>query len=82
MLFLFLFLFKIYSSRRTNKIDDVFSNKRCANWFKEYSTLDDPETLGPDAMERFCKDIGVDPEDVVMLGMLNHCIIELYSANL
>lgn len=57
-----------FSSRRINKIDDVFNNKRCTNWFKEYTTPDDPETLGPEGMERFCVDIGVDPEDVVMLG--------------
>lgn len=65
----FIHLFSIgFSSRRTNKIDDVFSSKRCTNWFKEYTTTDEPETLGPEGMERFCKDIGVDPEDVVMLG--------------
>lgn len=54
------------SSRRSSKIDDTFNAKRCINWFKTYIT-DDPDALGPEGMERFCKDIAVDPEDVVML---------------
>lgn len=56
------------SSRRTNKVEDGFSNKRCLSWFKQYTTADEPDVLGPDAMEQFCKDICVEPEDVVMLG--------------
>lgn len=36
-------------------------------WFREYTTPDDPDTLGPDGMEKFCEDIGVEPENVVML---------------
>lgn len=55
------------SSRRSNKADDGFSSKRCINWFKQY-TAEDPDVLGPEGMERFCKDIGVEPENVVMLG--------------
>lgn len=57
-----------YSSRRTNKLEDGFSIKRCLTWFKQYTTTGDPEVLGPDAMEQFCKDIGVEPENVAMLG--------------
>lgn len=56
------------SSRRTNKIEDGFSNKRCLSWFKQYTTIQEPDVLGPDAMEQFCKDICVEPENVVMLG--------------
>lgn len=63
-------LFEMFSSRRTNKVDDGFSSKRCLSWFKQYTTADEPDVLGPDAMEQFCKDIGVEPEDVVMLGEL------------
>lgn len=55
------------SARRSNKFDDGFNSKRCLNWFKEYTTTDDPETLGPEGMERFCRDLGVDPENIVML---------------
>lgn len=54
------------NSRRANKFDEAFNTKRCISWFKTYTT-DDPDVLGPEGMERFCKDIGVDPEDVVML---------------
>lgn len=95
------------SSRRNNRTDDAFSNKRCINWFKEYTTSDDPEVLGmlhilwfrlhfafamldvcqwffielcafpgPEGMERFCKDLEVAPENIVMLGEL---ISELFS---
>lgn len=76
------------SSRRCSKIEDGFSGKRCITWFREYTTSDDPDTLGklfhlfllvdlsnldidectgPDGMEKFCEDIGVEPENVVML---------------
>ncbi|XP_055696792.1 DCN1-like protein 5 isoform X1 [Phlebotomus papatasi] len=55
------------SSRRNSKADDGFSSKRCILWFKRYTTMDDPDTLGPDGMERFCQEIGVEPENVVML---------------
>lgn len=60
-----------FSSRRTNKVEDGFSNKRCLTWFKQYTTANEPDVLGPDAMEQFCKDIGVDPENVVMLGKIH-----------
>lgn len=66
-----MFLFFCFNSRRTNKVEDGFSSKRCLTWFKQYTTTDEPDVLGPDAMEQFCKDIGVEPENVVMLGMEN-----------
>ena len=44
-----------------------FSQKRCISWFREYTTADEPDTLGPEGMEKFCEDIGVEPENVVML---------------
>lgn len=57
------------SSRRYSKSDDAlsFNQKRCLTWFREYTTPDDPDTLGPEGMEKFCEDIGVEPENVVML---------------
>ncbi|XP_032452167.1 DCN1-like protein 5 isoform X4 [Nasonia vitripennis] len=59
------------SSRRHTKAEDgtnsTFSQKRCISWFREYTTADDPDTLGPEGMEKFCEDIGVEPENVVML---------------
>lgn len=44
-----------------------FSQKRCITWFQEYTSADDPELIGPDGMEKFCEDIGVEPENIVML---------------
>lgn len=44
-----------------------FCHVRCLAWFAEYTTPDDPEQLGPESMERFCADIGVEPENVAML---------------
>lgn len=55
------------SSRRHIRSEDGFSQKRCMAWFQEYTTPDEPETLGPDGMEKFCEDIGVEPENIVML---------------
>ncbi|XP_011310289.1 DCN1-like protein 5 isoform X1 [Fopius arisanus] len=60
------------SARRCTKTEDVsstssFSQKRCIAWFREYTVPDDPDTLGPEGMEKFCEDIAVEPENVVML---------------
>ncbi|XP_034935224.1 DCN1-like protein 5 isoform X1 [Chelonus insularis] len=60
------------NARRCAKTEDVpsassFSQKRCIAWFREYTVPDDPDTLGPEGMEKFCEDIAVEPENVVML---------------
>ncbi|XP_018911359.1 DCN1-like protein 4 isoform X2 [Bemisia tabaci] len=56
------------SARRHSKAEDnAFSPKHCLTWFAEYTSADDPELLGPEGMEKFCEDIGVEPENVVML---------------
>ncbi|GBP50134.1 DCN1-like protein 4 [Eumeta japonica] len=56
------------SSRRHSKSEETsFSPKRCLGWFKEYTTVREPDILGPEGMEKFCQDLGVDPENVVML---------------
>ncbi|CAH0719808.1 unnamed protein product, partial [Brenthis ino] len=56
------------SSRRHSKSEDTsFSVKKCLAWFKEYTTVSEPDVLGPEGMEKFCEDLGVDPENVVML---------------
>lgn len=62
----------VCSARRYSKNEDVsnastFSQKRCIAWFREYTSPDDIDTLGPEGMEKFCEDIGVEPENVVML---------------
>ncbi|KAL5293292.1 DCUN1D5 family protein [Megaselia abdita] len=56
------------SARRYyNKSEESFSSKKCLTWFKVYTTTLEPDILGPEGMEKFCKDISVDPENVVML---------------
>ncbi|XP_013147008.1 PREDICTED: DCN1-like protein 4 isoform X2 [Papilio polytes] len=56
------------SSRRHSKVEDSsFSVKKCLAWFKEYTTVTEPDVLGPEGMEKFCEDLGVEPENVVML---------------
>ncbi|XP_014232982.1 DCN1-like protein 5 isoform X2 [Trichogramma pretiosum] len=60
------------STRNSHKQEDsrpllnqAFSQRRCIAWFKEYA--EEAELLGPDGMVRFCEDIAVDPENIVML---------------
>ncbi|XP_044740169.1 DCN1-like protein 4 isoform X2 [Chrysoperla carnea] len=57
------------SSRRYSKSDEAssFNHKRCLTWFREYTIPDEPDMLGPEGMEKFCEDIAVEPENVVML---------------
>ncbi|XP_010793272.1 DCN1-like protein 4 isoform X3 [Gymnodraco acuticeps] len=48
--------------------EETFSSKRCLEWFYEYAgekCCDD--VVGPEGMEKLCEDIGVEPENVVML---------------
>ncbi|XP_029111774.1 DCN1-like protein 5 [Scleropages formosus] len=45
--------------------DDQFSSKKCLSWFYEYAGPD--EVVGPEGMEKFCEDIGVEPENIIML---------------
>lgn len=45
--------------------DVVFSSKKCAKWFHEYTGSSG--TIEPEGMEKFCEDIGVEPENIVML---------------
>ncbi|XP_059489408.1 DCN1-like protein 5 isoform X2 [Neocloeon triangulifer] len=52
---------------RNEPASEVFSHRVCLKWFQEYSQNDDPNILGPEGMEKFCKDINVKPEDIVML---------------
>lgn len=41
-----------------------FSAKRLEEVFNKYKEEDDDHTIGPTGMEKFCGDLGVDPEDV------------------
>ncbi|XP_070504522.1 DCN1-like protein 4 [Chironomus tepperi] len=51
---------------RHSQEESKFNTNRLIAWFKQYTT-DDPAQLGPEGMERFCQDIKVEPEDIVML---------------
>lgn len=46
----------------------AFSEKRCRAWFHEYTTPGEDQ-IGPEGMEKFCEDIGVEPQNVVMLAL-------------
>ncbi|CAI5773308.1 DCN1-like protein [Podarcis lilfordi] len=45
--------------------EEHFSSKKCLAWFYEYAG--DDEVVGPEGMEKFCEDIGVEPENIIML---------------
>ncbi|KAM9732678.1 DCN1-like protein 5 isoform 2-T2 [Menidia menidia] len=48
----------------------LFSSKKCLAWFHKYAGPD--KLVGPEAMERFCQDLGVEPENVIMLVVAWH----------
>ncbi|XP_028397845.1 DCN1-like protein 4 [Dendronephthya gigantea] len=55
-------------SETNNKKDDLskpFSVKKCKHWFEEYA--DEPDLIGPEGIQKLCKDLQLDPEDIVML---------------
>ncbi|KAG2456566.1 DCNL5 protein, partial [Polypterus senegalus] len=49
--------------------EDNFSSKRCLSWFYEYAGSD--EVVGPEGMEKFCEDIGVEPENQSKYKVMN-----------
>lgn len=49
--------------------DAAFSQKKCTTWFHEYTSADNSDMIGPEGMEKFCEDIGVEPENVLMLTL-------------
>lgn len=55
------------SSKNVEVTDHGFSTKSCIALFHEYATANDPDLIGPEGMEKFCEDIGVEPENIVML---------------
>ncbi|EHB05537.1 DCN1-like protein 4 [Heterocephalus glaber] len=58
-------MYRKYDSTRIKTEEEAFSSKRCLEWFYEYAGTED--VVGPEGMEKFCEDIGVEPENVVML---------------
>lgn len=57
---------KTANSRRG--LNTTFSSKLCKAWFREYTSSEE-NLLGPEGMEKFCEDIGVEPENIVMLAL-------------
>ncbi|XP_048150611.1 DCN1-like protein 5 isoform X2 [Corvus hawaiiensis] len=59
---------KLGRSQPSGKVisgEEHFSSKKCLAWFYEYAGPD--EVVGPEGMEKFCEDIGVEPENIIML---------------
>uniref|UniRef100_A0A1A8EKT4 DCN1-like protein n=1 Tax=Nothobranchius kadleci TaxID=1051664 RepID=A0A1A8EKT4_NOTKA len=57
-------------SVKTNGSDKHFSSKKCLAWFHKYAGVD--KVVGPEAMETFCEDIGLEPENILMLVLAWH----------
>ncbi|PNJ19865.1 DCUN1D4 isoform 10 [Pongo abelii] len=77
-------MYRKYDSTRIKTEEEAFSSKRCLEWFYEYAGADD--VVGPEGMEKFCEDIGVEPENTESLtvarlecnGMMSaHCKLRL-----
>eukprot|EP00112_Aurelia_sp_Birch-Aquarium-sp1_P018663 Seg4480.1 transcript_id=Seg4480.1/GoldUCD/mRNA.D3Y31 product="DCN1-like protein 5" protein_id=Seg4480.1/GoldUCD/D3Y31 len=52
----------------SNDQGSEFSVKKCEAWFHKYAEEGNKgKIIGPDGIEQFCKDLGVDPNDIVML---------------
>jgi len=56
----------------SKKSDDGFSQKKLEKLFEKYRDANDPESIGPEGIERFCADLGIKPEDAVVLVMAWH----------
>lgn len=54
-------------SRTAEEAPSTFSHKKCVSWFKSYCPPSTPDVIGPDGVEKFCRDLGVDPENVALL---------------
>ena len=50
-------------------------------FFVMFSAQDEPDTIGPEGVEKLCKDLGVEPEDVRMsyffITLVGKCCILL-----
>lgn len=51
--------------KSSSHLQPSFSSKKCLKWFQEYSGTND--VIDPEGMEKFCEDISVEPENIVML---------------
>lgn len=62
------------SSSESSKVEDSkgFSLKKAEELFEKYKDSTDEQQIGPDGIEQLCKDINVDPEDVLVLVLAWH----------
>lgn len=44
-----------------------FNQRKCITWFKTYTSASTPELIGPEGVETFCRELGVEPENVALL---------------
>ena len=65
---------------------DRFDIEECFMWchvnfFVMFLAQDEPDTIGPEGVEKLCKDLGVEPEDVRMsyffITLVGKCCILL-----
>jgi len=54
-----------------SKTSDGFASKKLEEVFSNYKDNDE-DHIGPAGMEKFCKDLGIEPEDVRMLVLAYH----------
>lgn len=64
-------LVKRCKGQSSKSVSTVFTSKACIAWFNEYADQD-AQMIGPLGMEKFCEDISVEPENVVMLAIAWH----------
>ncbi|XP_031550374.1 DCN1-like protein 4 isoform X2 [Actinia tenebrosa] len=57
----------LHACTEDDDLSKPFSLRKCRSWFLQYAAQDDPDTIGPDGIEKLCRDLAVDPENVVML---------------
>ena len=48
----------------------MFCAAQC--FFAIFTGQDEPDTIGPEGVEKLCKDLGVEPEDVRILNNFVH----------
>nr|CAG4646562.1 EOG090X0DAO [Macrothrix elegans] len=57
-------------SRRSKTVEEAptsFNQKKCIAWFRQYSAPSTPDIIGPEGVEIFCRDLGVEPENISLL---------------
>jgi len=57
------------SFNSNEKESPIFQAQRCLHWFEKYKDADESEgeLIGPDGIEKFCSDIGLTPDNVLVL---------------